>query len=623
MKLHKSILAAGAALVLMTSCSDWLDINDSPNSPTDSAAPYDKRLANIEFYTHHAYYIGAQAIAYLCGDVTSNLRTGNQGSYAQWVMTEWRTTTVYQWWFVGAAANIQPMIDNAMENGAYHYAGVGHLMLAYGFAMMNDLHGEMPCYDALGSNVTPSYSSGRDMYKYIMEEIEAGLELLSRDQAPGASGLAANDYWALGDVSKWVKFGNLLKARQLLKLSKKASGKFSLENGDFVYDADAILAALDKSFASNNDNMVVNHTDEPNGSLDHLGWNEQVYYSPLYSVNGMNSNVYFTKTVEDNLTRFAGGTIEDPRANHILPWAKSEITATTPEDLTWDATKTWRRTKGLDMLSDVRVSGSPYTTTWDAKAQRFYCDSEQNPGDTVYVHQRCGGKGYYGGTDLLIYLDNQKGKGSERSALSGTFMTRPSAPGPVGTYYEACFIRAEVLFNKGDKAGAYAAYKAGVKAHMEFMKAKIDKWVSEDGNLVRCPSFAPMTDAEIDNYAENGIGTSGDLTIGKIMTQKHIAMMFTQEVWNDMRRYDFAPEVAYMAWDKPAEYDLGTKITIPEGQYPRRWKVSSHEYNYNTTQLDAACPDELCALVGAKTGAGWWGENAVWTIPVWWDSNLK
>ena len=638
MKLYKTILAAGAAMMMMTSCSDWLDVNVNPNSPTDALAPYSKRLAHIEFYTNHAYFIGGQAISYLCGDFTSNARTGNQGSYAQWSMTEWRCTTVYQWFFVGAGSNIKPMIDDAMANGAYHYAGAGHLILAYGMAMMNDLHGEMPCSDALGENVTPKYDSGRDMYKYIMNEIETGLELLGRDQEAGALSLAANDFWANGDVSKWIKWGNLLKARQLLKLSKKTAGTFNLEGDQFNYDADAILAALDKSFASNSDNMVINHTDEPNGSLDNLGWGEQVLYNPTYSVDGMNSNVFFTKTVEDNLTNFAGCGVEDPRADRILPWAKSFKTANSPADLVWSADGTWRRSKGVDMLTNTRMDGSPYAVSFGVPMNmkddetvikdldnnpipHFYCNSRDNIGDTIYVHQRCGGKGYYGGQDLLVYLDNQKGKGGDRSALSGTFGTRPSSPSPVGTYYEACFIRAEVLFNKGDKSGAMNAYKAGVKAHMEYMKDRIDRWVAEDANLTRCPSFKPMTNEEIANYVDNVLGKQ-ELTIGHIMTQKHIAMMYTLENWNDMRRYDYNPNV-FLAWDKPYEYGVGTKITIPEGQYPRRWRVSSHEYNYNTTQLNAACPNELCDLVGAKKGDGWNRENAMWTIPVWWDTNLK
>lgn len=636
MKLYKSILAAGAALMLMTSCSDWLDVNDNPNTATDSAAPYDKRLAHIEFYTNHAYYIGGQAISYLCGDFTANSRASNQGCYAQWEMTEWRCTTVYQWWFVGAACNIKPMIDDAMSKGAYHYAGAGHLITAYGMAMMNDLHGEMPCNDALGSNVTPVYDTGRDMYIYIMKEIETGLELLARQQEAGTVALAAGDYWGGGDVSKWIKWGNLLKARQLLKLSKKAAGTFSLENDQLNYDADAILAALDKSYQSNSESMVINHTDEPNGTIDNLGWLEQVYYNPTYSVDGMNSNVYFTKTVEDNLTNFAGCGVEDPRADRILPWAKSAKSASTPSDLVWDETGTWRRTKGVDMLSNTRLDGSPYTTSWGKPGEKspikdidknpnphFYCDSKDNMGDTVYVQQRCGGTGYYGGTDLLIYLDNQRGKGGDASAMSGTFGTRPSSPSPVGTYFEACFIRAEVLFNKGDINGAMAAYKAGVKAHMEFMKDRIDRWVAEDSKQARCPSFKPMTNEEINNYVDNVLGKQ-TLTLGHIMTQKHIAMMYGLENWNDMRRYDYNPEV-FLAWNRPWEYSVNStaKLRVPEGQFPRRWRVSSHEYKYNTTNLNAGCPTELCQLAGVKTGDGWWNENNMWVIPVWWDTNLK
>lgn len=619
MKLYKSILAVGAAMMMLTSCSDWLDVNDSPNSATDTAAPYDKRLASIEFFTNRAYFIGGQPVAYLCGDLTANTRDSNQGKYARWEMNEWRCTTVYQWWFVGAAANIKPMIDDAMSKGAYHYAGAGHLMLGYGMAMMNDLHGEMPCSDALGSNVTPVYDNGRDMYKYIMNEIETGLELLSRQQEDGAVTLAAADYWGGGDVSKWIKWGNLLKARQLLKLSKKSAGTFDLANDQLNYDADAILAALDKSFQSNSENMVINHTDEPDGYKEFL-WTEQVYYHPAYSCSGMNSNVYFTKTYEDILTNFLGDGKEDPRADRILPWARSGYTKDkTPEGIKFDETGKWRRSIGVDMLTNTRIDGSPYTTSWDAKTGHFYCDNETNAGDTVYVDQRSGGKGWYGGTDLLGYFDGKKGKGDANSAVSGTFATRASSPGYVGTYFEVCFIRAEVLFNKGDKAGALAAYRNGVKAHMEAMKSKIDQWLSEDAGLASCPSFKPMTNDEINNYVDH---ICGDVTLGRIMTQKHLAMFYTQENWNDMRRYDFNPQV-FMHWDVPYEYGVSSKITIPEGRAPRRWRVSSHEYKYNKDNLNAACPNDLCDLVGAPKGDNWWNDNAMWVIPVWWDTNLK
>lgn len=620
MKFSKYLFIVTAGMLSLTSCNDWLDVNVDPNNPTSDIADYSKRLAHIEFYTNHAYQIGSQATSYLVGDFTQNSRTNNQGKYAQWEMTEWRCTTCYQWWFVGAACNLEETIETALAAEAYHYAGAAHLIKAYGFALMNDLHGELPYDDALSSNVTPVYNTGKEMFQYVMQDIDKAIEYLSMQQGPDAVPLSANDYWANGDVNKWLKFAYLLKARQLNHLIKKGAGTAA----DLKYDAQAILDCLNKAQQSNDDNMVIDHNDDFGPSRDVLGWGEPVDYSPLYSVEGMNANIYFTRKVYDNLNNFAGCGIEDPRADHILPWARSQRSANTPEEIygqkvKWSADGKWRRTVGVDMNTTIRTENAPYSTSWDATKGRFYCDNEARQGDTIFIHQTCGSKGYGGDTDLFYYRDGKHGKGDERSAMSGTFMSRPSSPGYLAMYHEACFIRAEVLFRQGDKNGAFEAYRDGVRAHMEMMNKKLNVWIAEDANLARCPSFVPMTQADIDNYINNALGTAGDLTLGKIMTQKQIAMMNQIEQWNDMRRYDYNPEI-FLNWHIPAEYfvNAAAQLTIPMGKYPRRWRVSSHEYRYNVANLNAIGEK----VPGANTANGqWWNENDMWTIPVWWDSD--
>ncbi len=119
------------------------------------------------------------------------------------------------------------------------------------------------------------------------------------------------DSWNNGDVDKWIRLGNLLKARYCLKLSKKQPGSYS----EGKYDVDAILAALAKGPQSNSDNTVVWHTDDNSATHDNLGWDEPVDYSPLYSVCGMNGGYMVTKMLYDNLTNFAGYGVEDPRAD--------------------------------------------------------------------------------------------------------------------------------------------------------------------------------------------------------------------------------------------------------------------------------------------------------------------
>lgn len=620
MKFLKTIILGVAASMALTSCDDWLDVNTNPNTPTNVDAVYYQRLPHIEFYTNSAYMFSGMRTNMGLGDWTMNSRTSTYGAYSQWQMTTGVCTTAYQWWFVGAANNLQDLIDSATEAGAWHYVGAAYLIKAYGFMLMTDLHGEMPYTEALSSTNIPKYDTGKTIYKGCLDDIDRAIEYLSKTQEEMAMPLSAGDYYAMGDVDKWIKMAYLFKARWLLKLSKKGAGSAA----DLKYDAQAILNCLDKAMKSNADNVVINHLDNNSPTHDVLGWDEPVDYSPLYSVIGMNSGYYVTKMLVDNFTNFAGLGVEDPRADRIIPWARSQKGVNSPAGLKWSADGKWRRSEGLDMNSLIRTEGAPYLISWDEEKGQFYCGSETRQGDTVYVHQRSGSKGYYGGRSLLMWLDNKRGTGDDRSAISGSFHTRVSSPGWLATYHEACFIKAEVLFNQGNKGGAFDAYKEGIRANIELMNDKLKAWVAEDPTLADCPSFVPMEQDDIDNYLANGIGTAADITLGKIMTQKHMAMMFSVEQWNDMRRYDYAEDV-FLNWHIPAEYAINTTAQrmIPMGKTLRRWAQCSHETNYNADNLNAIGAE----VAGANTSdpnTNWYDpEGSVWSINVWWDSDQQ
>jgi hypothetical protein len=243
-------------------------------------------------------------------------------------------------------------------------------------------------------------------------------------------------------------------------------------------------------------------------------------------------------------------------------------------------------------------------------------------GDTVYVEQTSSSKGYNANVDLLY----RRVTSIDASRVSGTFYTRVSAPTYLGTYSEACFIKAEVLFNQGDKSGAFDAYKEGIEASIEQMNIQLNSWISEDETLADCPSFTPMTDEDIQNFLDNGIGTAGTLTLGRILTQKRIALMFSVEIWNDMRRYDFNSEY-FLGWSIPAQHynSASAMLKIPEGEALRRWVQCSHEINYNSENLQAIGAEVPGAyeLQEAEGAATWQGTNAIWTIPVWWDSDQE
>lgn len=624
MKYFKSILLSGVCLLglSLTSCDEWLDVNNDPENPTSDTAPYQSRLAHIEFYTNSATQFAAWRSSMSMGDWTKNYGGSTYWHMSYWYPTSSVVTSPYQWWFCGASCNVEDMYTKAMEAEAWHYAGVAKIINAYGFMLMTDLYGEMPYTQACSNVALPEYDNGKTIYLGCLSDLDEGLELLSKPQSTGLPTLSVGDSWNNGDVNKWIKLGNLLKARYLVKLSKKQAGSYK----DGKYDADAILAALANGPQSNADNTIVNHTDDNSSTHDNFGWDEPVDYSPLYSVCGMNDGTMVTKMLYDNLTNFGGYGVEDPRADRIIPWAYSKKSENTPSEIKWNGN--WRRSLGVDMVSDncPNFQGGPLKASYGGVGgDKWWIDNEEpaRKGDTVYVDCQSESKGYAAKQDLLHRRDKSRegGTSNDNSKESGTFYTRVSSPTYIGTYSEACFIKAEVLFNKGDKAGAFAAYKEGIKASMEQMNVKLESWVSEDRNLLDCPSFVPMTQAEMDNFLANGIGTASDITLGKILTQKRIALHFSVEIWNDMRRYDFNPEY-FLGWGRPSYQTMVAKATqaVPAGKQLRRWMQCSHELNYNSKNLKAIGEQ----VPGANTSAEQWNsELDVWTINVWWDSDQQ
>ena len=617
MKLFKSILLGGLVIAAfsVTSCNKWLDVNIDPENPTLDAAEYQLELAHCQFYTNSATQFAAWRTGMAMGDWTRYNGGGNYWHVSYWNPVEGQVTTPYQWFFVGAGPTLKDLYAKAMAAENWHYAGVAQVLLAYGFMLMTDLYGEMPYEDALSQNALPVYSTGKTIYLGCFERIDEAIELLQKNVDPSLPSLSVGDSWNNGDVNKWLKLAYLLKARWCNKLNKKEAGSYK----DGKYDEATILDCLSKAMQSNADNTIVNHTDDNGATHDYLGWDEPVDYSPLYSVCSMNAGYMVTKMLYDNMTDFAGLGVEDPRADKIIPWARSAKTATTPAEIKWNSNETWRRSLGVDMLSNINNEGGPLRAAWN-KDKHFYIDSKNDLrlGDTVYVECTSESKGYAAKKDLLY---RRGGVSYDESAESGTFYTRVSSPTYVGTYAEACFIKAEVLFKKGDKGGAYNAYKEGIKASIELMNTKLNAWVTEDATLASCPSFTPMADADINNFLNNGIGTQAELTLGHIMTQKRIAMLFSVETWNDMRRYDYNSDI-FFGWGIPAYHYVSAAAmkAIPEGKLYRRWRQCSHEYNYNAKNLIAIGAEVPGANLAEKN---WNTADDAWTIPVWWDSDQK
>jgi hypothetical protein len=571
-QIYQLLLLAWIA-VSAVSCMD-LDINVDPDTPTSTSGSIASRLPAIEFWMGHTFQTTGVFAAMIDQQITLSNRSDRYGSLAEWsAANNTASTYPYQAFFVGVGGTLPDVYAMAEEQGAYHYMGLVKLFRAMGFMIMTDVYGEMPYTYALGAEINPTYDDGKTIFNKALAELDEAIAFFGRTQEAGAEPLSDGDAWNDGDIAKWTKLAYGLKARYLNNLSKKAD----------IYDPDAILAALDHAPKSNADNTVIRHEYVTAAQADHL-WGDDIKtnYTYIWMMN-WGRTYYVTKWYVDLLTNFDNKSIVDPRADKLVPSAQ------------FDQGTRWMRTPGVDMQSNIRIDDhfrtpgtyDPETKTWSANATQ----------DTTVISLDT--KGVHSGSYRDVAEDGT-------ILNSGTFYARSDAPTHLLCYPEMCFIRAEVLFRKGDKPGAYAAYKEGVKAHIDLMNENL---VDTDDNIAKTKISAADRDAYLNSAA---IGTSDNLTLGKIMSQKFIALTFSNQNWNDMRRLDYgmangAAPGAYPGWEEPYEHATGYVDLrwIPAGKQYRRLGYVSHEFNYNNANLAASHKRAL--------------SDDIRSYPVWWD----
>lgn len=177
--------------------------------------------------------------------------------------------------------------------------------------------------------------------------------------------------------------------------------------------------------------------------------------------------------------------------------------------------------------------------------------------NNTYVGTR-NGQGNVGGNNTVkdeVYI-------SLNSPLSGD-----NSPLLIATFAEMKFVEAEAAFRSGDRARAYAAYLAGIRANMDKLG---------------------VAAAARDAYIASPIVSVGatTLTLDLIFKEKYVATYLNPEAWNDARRYDYK----YKGFTLPLNAALPTFIR--RAAYP----------NGETTKNGANVPDDVPL-----------------STPLWWD----
>jgi hypothetical protein len=642
----------GCVLVLgAASCKKWLDVNTDPDNPNNQSVLVQNRLPWIQHF--YMYSAGVANFRTSCQSGVYYAIAATQNTFSTtWQCSNSNSTTPYQSWFVATSSNVVDMYNTAQKQGAYHYMAAADVFHALGYMEMLDLYGEMPYKESATGNPSPKPDDGKTIYNGCMDKLNEAISLFSKTQEVGAPPLSAGDMIGKGDPAKWIKFCWGLKARYMLKLSKKAD----------LYNADSILYCLSKGPQGILDNIT-----EPglnNSTVTDYLIGDPVVTNGNWNYAGYGNNQRISQFHYNMLTNMRGSGITDPRMTKIVP---ASMTGVKLDGSGKVSSYTWTRSIGVDSYGastrlvkggptsiatptyaavatpikytiadatertnfiaaitaaqkNFTVNGNDVTVTYPAGSMFVSSTNYLNAGDTVYINLRSNSLPTSGiatqpPTDVNWYV-NTNAYAAGVVGSTGSFQIHPVSDFEILTYHEMCFIKAEVYLRKGDNANAYTAYKAGIQAHLDMMQAKLGEWAGSYGTTN--PDMKPMNQSDINAYLlSNAICQgAGSLTMSDIMLQKFVAMGCSIENWNDMRRFNFSAGnvggfgVVYPGYDRGPLFTGTAQLTgsakTDVRYWMRRWMLPpTYEINYNSVNTLALNPHAA--------------DPNIWSMPVWWD----
>lgn len=235
------ILIAVMAM-LAAGCSDYLNINDDPNNPTD--APLTGLMTSTTFETSQGVYsLGSNTSFYV-----QYLASPNPGS-----STDIQEPVRYDdtWFtFYDMMTDLAVMQQKAEEEGATEYLGAAKIMMALNLGTVVDAWGSVPYEEAFFvETLTPAYNDDQALYDSVMTLLDEGIADLQQEGSTQT--IAEDDLIYGGDINKWAQLGSMLKARYLNHLSGQSS-----------YAPADILAAVDNGMVSNEDDAQVAYYEE-------------------------------------------------------------------------------------------------------------------------------------------------------------------------------------------------------------------------------------------------------------------------------------------------------------------------------------------------------------------------
>ena len=284
----KKIFLYSLVLFVAMSCTDhFAELNTDPTNTSD--VPTSALLtAAMQDLASQNSSLGYNKTTELYAQHWSQRETTVRSRYGD-IQSGWNA------WYLNGMPELNNIIalnsgDNAVDYIAYgsndNQIAVAKILKAWAFHNLTDCWGDVP-YSEVGNPdiIFPKYDKQSDIYADLLSELKAAQSMIDVSSTP-----VGGDLMYGGDMAKWKKFANSLRARIAMRMSKVDATKAGSELASAIADG---------VFESNDDDANIAFQAEQDNS------------NPLYQEYLVQQWTYVSATLLDEMTQ--NNTINDPR----------------------------------------------------------------------------------------------------------------------------------------------------------------------------------------------------------------------------------------------------------------------------------------------------------------------
>ena len=211
------LIATIATGLILTSCDSYLDINESPNSPTESDMTSSIMMPTAEANLIATYgdYMRITG-GYYAQYYAQTFGTSNYLDYSQFKMSATRSSSAYTQLTSRTLKSLDYVLRFSKQEEEWGTYLAATTLKAFTYQVLVDCYGEVPYTEAMQdlNNMSPKYDEGTFIYDALLDSLDFALS-----KVVAASKVCTNMLYAGEDATNWIRFANAVKLKMLMRES--------------------------------------------------------------------------------------------------------------------------------------------------------------------------------------------------------------------------------------------------------------------------------------------------------------------------------------------------------------------------------------------------------------------